>query len=300
MKHVFIVNPISGKGRALLFIEEIKKYFENNGGDYEIVKTEYVHHATELAKKYSETEDVTIYSVGGDGTMKEVLDGISDKAIMCVIPGGTGNDFYKSIDKRKNEIYQIIKDSVEGEVKYVDYGTINSTSKFLNICSFGLDADINEYAAKEVKGKVNIPNSLVYAYAAFKVGLHPSTYKMECEIDGKKYENDILLLATANGRYYGGMFLPAPNAEIDDGEFKVCYFKNKIKFLRLIYLILKYVKGKHLKEKECVYLAGKKIKMKFDRLVNYQIDGESGSLKECLIEIHHKAMKLKIPKGNMV
>ena len=100
MKHVFIINPISGKGHALEFIWEIENYFKINGGDYEIIKTERISHATEIAKEYCKKyQEVTIYSVGGDGTMKEILDGIQENAIMCVIPGGTGNDFYKSIYK---------------------------------------------------------------------------------------------------------------------------------------------------------------------------------------------------------
>ena len=34
MKHVFIINPVSGKGHALEFIGEIENYFKINGGDY--------------------------------------------------------------------------------------------------------------------------------------------------------------------------------------------------------------------------------------------------------------------------
>ena len=301
MKHVFIINPISGKGHALEFIGEIENYFKINGGDYEIIKTERISHATEIAKEYCKKyQEVTIYSVGGDGTMKEILDGIQENAIMCVIPGGTGNDFYKSIDKRKSEIAQIVKDSIEGSIEYVDYGTLNGTSKFLNICSFGLDADINLYACNEAKKNTNIPNSMVYAYSALKVGLHPSTYHMKGIVDSREIEDEILLFAISNGKFYGGMFMPAPMADIQDGNLDVCYFKNKMTLLRIVHLILKYTKGKHLQEKECEFFNAKRIELSFDRTISYQIDGENGTLDHCVIEVHPKAMRLKVPKGRII
>lgn len=36
MKHVFIINPVSGKGKGLKFIDAIKKYFENREDQYHI------------------------------------------------------------------------------------------------------------------------------------------------------------------------------------------------------------------------------------------------------------------------
>ncbi len=296
MKHIFIVNPTSGKGCALQFIPIIRDYFAKNGGDYEIIQTEYVHHATEIAQKYSQNKNVTLYAVGGDGTMKEVLDGINEKAVLCIIPGGTGNDFYKSIDLRKIDPEQIIADNIEGEIIDVDYGVLNGESRFLNICSFGLDADINVYTGEYVKKETKIPNSLVYAYAAFKVGLHPASYHLTGQIDEQKISDDTVLFACSNGRYYGGIFCPAPFAELYDGKLNVCYFKDKMKTGRLINLILKYTKGKHLEQPECVHRKAVKMNLQFDREINYQIDGENGRLRECVIEIRPQALRLKMPK----
>ena len=125
MKNIFIVNPTSGKGKAYTYIPEIEKYFENNPAEYEIIVTEYPKHATEIASRYTEADDVVLYACGGDGTMKEVLDGIQPGVRLCVIPGGTGNDFYKSVDGRKLTVYDMIAQSVEGEDIDIDFGLIN-------------------------------------------------------------------------------------------------------------------------------------------------------------------------------
>ncbi len=295
MKHIFIVNPTSGKGHSLEFVPIIEDYFKKNKGDYQIVMTEYVHHATELANEYSKQQDVVLYSVGGDGTMKEILDGIDEKVILCVIPAGTGNDFYKSIDLRKVDKKQLLADCIEGEVVKVDYGILNGKSKFLNVCSFGLDADVNDYACNYVKVQTKIPNSLVYAYSAIKVGLHPSPFYVEGQIDGIEFKKEIIVLACSNGRYYGGMFMPAPLAELNDGLLNLCLVGKIKRKTRLIKLLWEYSKGKHINEPECLIKEAKTMHFKFDREVNYQIDGENGRLQECYIEIKPQAMKIKMP-----
>ena len=67
MKHVFIVNPISGQGNGVEYIPVIDAYFKQNPGEYVIEITDRAGHATEIARKYSSEDDVILYSVGGDG-----------------------------------------------------------------------------------------------------------------------------------------------------------------------------------------------------------------------------------------
>ena len=47
MKTYFIVNPSSGKNSAL---KTIRSLLENKELDYEIITTEYPHHATKIVK----------------------------------------------------------------------------------------------------------------------------------------------------------------------------------------------------------------------------------------------------------
>lgn len=70
-KHVFIINPEAGKKKA----SELIGYIEENFLNAVIIKTEYANHATELAKTYA-SPDTIIYSVGGDGTLNEVVNGV--------------------------------------------------------------------------------------------------------------------------------------------------------------------------------------------------------------------------------
>ena len=80
---LFIVNPISGKGRK----SRIVAHLQQKG--YKVVYTEYAGHAEHLAH---EAKEKVIVAVGGDGTVNEVARGIlgTDKAL-GIIPCGSGD-----------------------------------------------------------------------------------------------------------------------------------------------------------------------------------------------------------------
>ena len=100
MRHVFLVNPVSGKADAsLTLVPRIVEACAAAGVDYEIALTEYPGHGARLARQWAETgEPVRLYACGGDGTFNEVLRGAmgwANAAVGCV-PCGSGNDFIRN------------------------------------------------------------------------------------------------------------------------------------------------------------------------------------------------------------
>ena len=147
MKHVFIVNPTSGKGKALKIVDKIEEVCTKRNIEYEIHYTKSSGDATKIAKKYHFSKNI-IFSVGGDGTLNEVLNGVmGTKNILGIIPCGSGNDFYKTLDK------------IDDEFPVIDVGKING-KYFINIVSIGIDAEV----AKNVSlmKKIKLPPSQVY------------------------------------------------------------------------------------------------------------------------------------------
>lgn len=88
MKHLFIINPIAGKGKALEYIPKIKEYFSRIKDIFFIEVTKYPGHAIELVKKYVSKDTFRVYSVGGDGTLNEVLNGMagSNSSLAIILP----------------------------------------------------------------------------------------------------------------------------------------------------------------------------------------------------------------------
>jgi diacylglycerol kinase family enzyme len=95
MKHIFIINPISGTKKFNQYMDYIEETMKDRKLEYEIILTQYEKHASTLASKYDENDDVTLYVFGGDGTVHEVINGIKPNIPLAIIPVGTGNDFYR-------------------------------------------------------------------------------------------------------------------------------------------------------------------------------------------------------------
>ena len=132
MKHIFIVNKISGKKRGLKTVSIIEDIMQKHHYDYEIHITQYPTHAKKIAANYKKEDDVTIYAVGGDGTILEVVNGIEEGIPLGIIPCGSGNDFYRMIGPKDN-LKLLIEKTINGIVKKIDFGKINNLCTVNNV-----------------------------------------------------------------------------------------------------------------------------------------------------------------------
>ena len=83
----FIVNPNSRSGEGRNVWNRLRSIMESQGISYQYFLTEYVGHATVLAQRISAAgtpeDPVTLVTVGGDGTIYEVLTGIIGSVFGC-------------------------------------------------------------------------------------------------------------------------------------------------------------------------------------------------------------------------
>jgi len=67
--------------------------------DFKIIITNDIETMRKNARTYK-NEDAIVYAVGGDGTIQLVLNElIGGKAKLGIMPFGTGNDFYRSLNE---------------------------------------------------------------------------------------------------------------------------------------------------------------------------------------------------------
>src|SRR5690606_1492156 len=102
-KYLIIVNPTAGGGLAKKALQNLKIEAEKSDINYKLFLTESPGHATNLVKENQEVDDVII-SVGGDGTLNEVINGIdyNKNPTFGVLPVGSGNDFSTNINFKKD------------------------------------------------------------------------------------------------------------------------------------------------------------------------------------------------------
>ena len=258
MKYIFIVNPTSGAGRAKIVAENIEKICKRKNLDYVMHYTRFPHEATDFARMYKQSKNI-IYAVGGDGTLNEVVNGIvGTKNMLGLIPSGSGNDFYRIIKNKTEEIFKI------------DIGKLNDRY-FINVAGIGIDAEVG-YNAEYMKKK-KIPSSQIYNASIFYTFLKYKFKNIEYKMNGVKKSGTYTLITICNSKYYGGGYLIGPDALIDDGMFDI-YFADKISKARIPFLIGKLKKGTHETDPAIHKLMGKEITIKSDIDIICGVDGE--------------------------
>ena len=136
MKHIFIVNPISGQGAASQAVYGSLSSLPKDA-DCDVYLTKGKGDAVRYIREYlgSHSEPVRFYACGGDGTIHEVVNGIAgfEQAAFAVYPCGSGNDFIKCFGSR--EEFLDIAALVGSEEYAIDLMKVNDRY-CINICHF--------------------------------------------------------------------------------------------------------------------------------------------------------------------
>ena len=272
MKYVFIINPASGKTDYDKIKENIIKTLEN--AEYETYETKAPKEATEIASRFKNEENTIVYSVGGDGTLNEVVNGIAEgKCKLGIIPTGSGNDFYRTLKEAQTENVRL------------DLGKVNGRY-FINIASVGMDAETCNNANK-IKSKIKLHSSyylaLIHTFLTFK------SKSLKLKIDKNVYAGDYIIAAICNGKYYGGGFKIAPVASFDDNQFDI-YLVSKAGKRKLIKILLALLKSEHEKYNEVRKYTGKNITITSENNLIVNIDGEITISKNIEIEMIEDAL----------
>lgn len=248
MKHVFIVNPVSGKADASgALVPRIITAAKALGADYSIELTEYHRHAVELAQRAAGSAEgpVRLYACGGDGTFGQVLQGAwqHPNAEVTCVPCGSGNDFIRNYGTKED--FLDLPGLIQGEAIPIDlirtpFGVSAS------ICSAGLDAQV-AYGIPKFRRVPLCGGSMAYNLSIIECLCGKLSHRVRIEIDGETLEEDCILAAICNGTTYGGGYMAAPEAILDDGLLDIVVVR-RLSRLRIAKVLGIYQKGRHVKD----------------------------------------------------
>ena len=299
MKHIFIVNPASGQGKAS---QNIYSSLSSLGKDYEcsVYLTKGKGDAETYIRKYLEShiEAVRFYACGGDGTVNEVVNGIAmfPQASMTVYPCGSGNDFIKCFGS-KEDFLDITALTGAREIP-IDVMKVNDRL-CVNICHFGFDS----YVAKkmdEVRSKKLIGGKNAYTTGVVMGLAKAMKNRAVITADGELMcGGDFLLCTVANGRYAGGKYKCAPKAMINDGLLDICVVDpvSRAKFVRLVKY---YAEGTHLTDPRFKsflhYRQCRHVEITADEGFAISLDGEVVPMSKAVIDIIPNGIKFAVPE----
>ena len=246
VKHIFIINPAAGKSDRRQRIYQLAEALRRDHGlDVECMLTRSPGHASALTRGLAAAGGgLRFYACGGDGTANEVANGIAgyENAAMTVVPIGTGNDFLRNFGADAAKFADPEK-LWNGPTQHLDLIDCNGLQCLTIACS-GVDArvarDVHRYSLIGRRG--GYLTSLAVNFLFNGLSSH-----WTLTLDGVKSDcRDFSLVAVCNGRYYGGGFMPVPEASMTDGVLQTLVVK-KVSHARFLQFVGDYAKGNYEK-----------------------------------------------------
>jgi diacylglycerol kinase family enzyme len=142
-----------------------------------------------------------------------------------MLPRGTGGDFKRSIGLDGDLLR--CAGRLKGERVAVDVGRVDYTAPdgapasrhFINVAEVGIGAKVVEIAnrsSKRLGGKMTFKIASLRALAGWR------DVRVRATFDGEPPQDlEVTTLVIANGKYFGGGMMVAPEALLDDGRFHI-------------------------------------------------------------------------------
>ncbi|SFY48870.1 diacylglycerol/lipid kinase family protein [Streptomyces sp. F-1] len=257
-------NPASGSHSPEL-VEEVRQLCASCLERAEVHLTTGPGDATVAVRRALErTDDAPdlIVAIGGDGTVREVVQGLvpaDGGATLAVVPGGTGNSGYKMLWGERpwsESLKAVLTDSGVGgsaRLRRLDLARLAETRNYvyLGACS-GVIAD----ALLTAKG-LPLAGRERYARAFADTADGYAPYPGRVTVDGRVvHEGPTVLANVGGGPYRGGRFQVLPDSLLDDGLLDVCVIGGDVPAAEVPELTLN---AAHMTHPATVYARGRRI-----------------------------------------
>jgi len=265
-----VCNKRAGKGNAIAVLAHLQEKLLQINISHSVFDNEL----PENFDRFS-----AVWLVGGDGTVNFFINRFPHTRIpIALFKGGTGNDFAWKLyaDKTIDEYLEIV---LHTSAKKVDGGICNGRY-FINGVGIGFDGEV----VKAMGANRILSGHIAYLLTVLKKIFFYREKEMIIQTDKRSWNEKLFMLTVANGCRYGGGFLVAPQANINDGELDIVLIKKISRLLRLFYLP-KVEKGKHTHLSIVEIDRAKRIEIRSPEILYGHLDGELMQADEFMIEI---------------
>ena len=268
---VLVVNPSAGRGSGARLAPEVVRELRRLGVDAEMRLTARPRHAIELVADAVAAGAEEVLVAGGDGTIFEAVNGMLAKGptrcALGIVPIGTGNDFVKMLGL--TDWRTACARIAAGQTRAVDIGRCGP-HHFANGVGVGFDAQVAHYA----NGIKWLSGTPVYALALLKIlSFDYRRPQLRISHDSGELDQQVTLVAIANGRCYGGAFQVAPNASLEDGLFELVVAQG-LSRTRVLGLLPRVLKGTHLDHPAVTALRSRRVRISARTPFVVHADGE--------------------------
>jgi diacylglycerol kinase (ATP) len=287
-----IYNPTSGRELFRKHLPEVLEKMEKAGYETSCHATTAEGDATIAAADAVKRQFDLIVAVGGDGTLNEVVSGVSgfeERPKIGLIPMGTTNDFARAVHIPR-DINKAVEIIIEGNSIPVDVGLMNDRH-FINIAGGGRLTELTYEVPSKLK---TVLGQMAYYLKGIEMIPSIRSSKVRIEYDGHVFDDHAMMFLIGLTNSVGGFEKLAPDASINDGKFTLLILKelNMAEFIRVASLALR---GEHLSDPHVIYAKASKISVSSDERVLLNLDGEYGGLLPATFENLGRHIEVMVP-----
>jgi diacylglycerol kinase (ATP) len=271
-----ILNPRAGGGRAGRLAPWLSAALGSMPSG-ELAETTGPGHAVELARGAAADGRDRVVAVGGDGTVNEIVEGLmaaERRPTLGIVPQGSGNDLARSLGlpRRRDAAWAV---AVGTGTRSIDVGLARSEDRsrhFAAAGGIGFDAQVAAVMGRQGRWQ---RGALGYLLTTLDELRRFRSRPIRLTLDDETpIEMSVLLVAIANGAYYGGGMRIAPDAVVDDGRLDLCVVGNISRRTALRQLPNLY-RGTHVRHPAVSLHRARRIRIDGDPDTLVHLDGES-------------------------
>ncbi len=298
-KMLLIVKP-SDNSTLVNKFREIRNYLNYHSCEFDTAFTEYSKHAWKLANENADKYG-TIVSVGGDGTLNEVVNGImfskNPRVSIGVLPLGSGNDYLRNFGIMNH--LQALEMLLPGEIQNVDVGCAefcdditgeSHVRYYCNLASVGLGAKVAHNADKYFK---RFGGTLGYLLSFLLTVVEEQPFEMKIKADSLTTHGRRFWEVQANiGVYVAGGMKATPHSNMYDGLLGTLVV-HQMKKTELLKTFPKIYTGKHLSHPKVDHFNAGRVEVTAHNL-EVNLDGELAGKTPVVLSVLPKSLSLRI------
>ena len=271
-----------------------------------------------ISNNDANTDNNTTLATNSTIAEPRVLMQINPDAVFGIISSGTRNVLAKSLDlpagsfecckhfstskiQKKIDVISATVTNFSNDDDKNTYSTLAPTRIFLNAAEIGLAAEIID-RSKKIRDKVN---SRVVSTVSSIVATMPIYESNLCEVstdDGReKILTKMTMAVIANGKYLGGGFKAAPQANVSDGLLDIVILKDSGSFKMLEEFVSMKDGNYTSDDKDIIYIKAKKVSItpkeeeeKKRAEITVAVDGEPIGVLPATFQVHQNALTIKM------
>nr|WP_258567725.1 diacylglycerol kinase family protein [Paenactinomyces guangxiensis] len=272
-KIAIIANPAAGNKLLIRDMDQIVKKLNTIAGVVTVWQTEKAGDGAEIIRRVAPESDMVI-TAGGDGTVYECINSLcslDDRPLFAILPGGTCNDFSRTLGISQNHL-EAAEQITRMQERNIDVGK-HGNHYFLNFWGIGLITQVSEHIQSDIKKRWG---RLAYYLSAIQTMDERKTFYLEVESGHRQYRGEAMMMIVGNGAYVGGMDAYFPQSSVEDGLLDVLIIKD-VSVGSLWSMAVSRLTDQAPEGSDLLYFHARKLKIRTAPVLKVDCDGEKNT-----------------------